>query len=29
MVPKAWIVFGAWSLVAVVVTVTVVHRRDV
>lgn len=28
-VTEAWIVFGAWSLVAVVVTVTVVHRRDV
>ncbi|MGW8883781.1 ABC transporter permease [Streptomyces sp. NPDC055749] len=28
-VAEAWIVFGAWSLVAVVVAVTVVHRRDV
>lgn len=28
-VTEAWIVFGAWSLVAVVVTVTAVHRRDV
>lgn len=28
-IAEAWIVFGAWSLVAVVVAVAVVHRRDV
>lgn len=28
-VTEAWTVFGAWSLVAVVVAVAVVHRRDV
>ncbi|MFD3651893.1 ABC transporter permease [Streptomyces sp. 24-1644] len=28
-VTEAWIVFGAWSLVAVAVAVAVVHRRDV
>ncbi|MEU9704301.1 ABC transporter permease [Streptomyces sp. NPDC047981] len=28
-VTEAWTVFGAWSLVAAVVTVAVVHRRDV
>jgi hypothetical protein len=27
-ITEAWIVFGAWSLVAVVIAVTVVHRRD-
>ncbi|WP_208545490.1 hypothetical protein [Streptomyces sp. Tu 2975] len=26
---EAWLVYGAWSLVAVVVAVAVVHRRDV
>jgi hypothetical protein len=27
-VTESWIVFGAWSLVSVIVAVTVVHRRD-
>jgi len=28
-VAEAWIVFGAWAFAAVVIAVTVVHRRDV
>ncbi|MCM2393255.1 ABC transporter permease subunit [Streptomyces albipurpureus] len=28
-VTEAWSVFGGWSLVAVIIAVTVVHRRDV
>jgi ABC-2 type transport system permease protein len=27
-ITEAWIVFGAWPLVAVVIAVIVVHRRD-
>ena len=27
-ITEAWIVFGAWALIAAIVAVTTVHRRD-